>query len=112
MREFWLPRLFSWRLFWYRHLQGLLAKRGQDLKRKGKAEPAAVDAIYQNTVVRDHTEGLQPSGKLLVGDTLGLTQFFDERFGTEVVELARPHFRQSCIVFDARIVKGFRRLPQ
>lgn len=89
------------------HVQRLLAQRRQDHQTEGEAEPAAVDAVNQHSVVHEHTKAFQPAGEFLVGHALRFAQVFDERLGPSLVKVTRLHLRQSCIVFDALILKEF-----
>lgn len=83
-----------------------LAKRVEDHQREGKAKPAAIDSVNQYLVGHEHTIGLQPQGKLLVGDLFGLAKLFDEGFRPGLVVRSGLQFGQSYIGFDVSIVEA------
>ena len=86
------------------------AQRVQHHKCKGEAVPTAIDTVNQDSVAHHYPVRLKPTGQFFVGDLLGLPQVFDKRFRPRLVKLTRFQFRQSCIIFDARILKAFKRL--
>lgn len=87
------------------------AKGVHDHHRERKAVATAVDTVNQNPVAHEHAVGLQSAGQLLVRNLLRFAELFNEGFRPSVVKLTRLQFRQSYIVFNARIVKAFRVHP-
>jgi len=93
----WLPRL-GLKARQPGYVDAFLAESSQDHECEGERERAAINAVDKDSVADMHTKGLQPPGKLLVGDVLRFAKFFDERLGTSLVEVTRLYWH-GCASF-------------
>jgi hypothetical protein len=89
-------------------LQELRTQGIQNHHGEGEAVGAAVDAVYQDAFADGRAVRLQLERQVGIGHLPGLPQFLDELFSPSLVKRAGFHFPQSCMIFNARILKAFK----
>lgn len=95
--------------FLLRQLQDLHGQGVHDNHRERETETAAVDAVNQHPLADGKPIGFELQSQVRIGHLPGFAQFLDEVFSPSFVKRAGFHCLQLCIIFNAQILKPFRR---